>query len=393
MECKRCGNKDPSYFYRGHKGWYCRKCVTFKRTLLDEELEPLSFVVDKDTSAYKFDYPLTPFQEEVSIKCLEYLKDYDVLLHCVCGAGKTEIVVRSISFYLERGLKVAYAISRKEVVKELAIRFKEILPFAHVVALYGGHTQEITGDLIVCTTHQLFRYYKTFDLLILDEVDAFPLSGNKELMNIALNSSKGHIIFSTATINDFLKSTIQDRKVKELNLYFRPSLKPLIVPKNIYGPKFFLIFYLYVLMRKMTNQCIIFVTSKKECKYYYFLFKHLFNCTYVYAELENGSQNILDFKDKKYQFIFSTTVLERGITIKDVNVIILNFIENVFNEENLIQMLGRVGRNFNNPYGDAYILSTKKTKAIKKANEEIIKANSIYEMSILRQRNKKIQFI
>lgn len=384
MECKRCGNKDPAYFYKGHKGWYCRKCVSFKRVLLQEELSPMEYEISKDCSEYRFDYPLTPYQEEVSIKCLESLKDSDVLLHCVCGAGKTEIVVRSIADYLKRGLKVCYAISRKEVVKELYTRFMNIFPFAKVVALYGGHHNQTSGDMIVCTTHQLFRYYKTFDLLILDEVDAFPLSGNRELMNIALNSAKGRVIFSTATVNDFLEKVLSKRKVRRLNLYLRPSLKPLIVPKMICGPKILLILYLYILMNKMTNQCIIFVTSKKECELYYKIFKCFFSCTYTYAGLDSSSENIIDFKEKKYKYIIATTILERGISIKDVNVIILNFNKGVFNEENLIQMLGRVGRNFKNPYGESYILSTTRDKAQENAIKSIEEANKVYEMSILR---------
>ena len=43
MECKRCGNKDPTYFYKGSKGYYCRKCVMFKRILLDEDLNKLDY--------------------------------------------------------------------------------------------------------------------------------------------------------------------------------------------------------------------------------------------------------------------------------------------------------------------------------------------------------------
>ena len=386
MECKRCGNKDPTYFYKGHKGYYCRKCVIFKRTLLLDELQPLDYEISKEVSAYHFTYPLTPYQEEVSIQTLASIKDdNDVLLRCVCGAGKTEIVVRTIADYLDRGLKVCYAIPRKEVVKELYIRFTKIFSLAKVVALYGGHHDQITGDLIICTTHQLFRFYKTFDLLILDEADAFPLSGNDELMNIALNSTKGHIIFSTATVNDFITNKLSKRKIKELNLYLRPSLKPLIVPKNIYGPKFLLLLYLYILMRKTTNQCIIFVTSKKECRNYYRIFKTLSSCTYVYSELENGDKNIKDFKEKKYKFIFSTTVLERGITIKDVDVIVLDFIRNVFSKESLIQMLGRVGRNYLNPYGNAYVLSCYKSASAIEAKKEILEANRHYEMLVLRQ--------
>lgn len=188
MRCKRCGNEDPTYFFKGHKGIYCRKCVSFKRILLEEEPIPIDYEVSKGSDEYSFSYELTSFQKNVSIRCLKWLKDYDVLIKAVCGAGKTEIVVLSIAYYLKRGLKVCYAIPRREVVKDLYWRFMKIFKNAKVTAIYGGHNKELTGDLIICTTHQLFRFYKTFDLLVLDEVDAYPLAGNKELMNIALNS-------------------------------------------------------------------------------------------------------------------------------------------------------------------------------------------------------------
>lgn len=383
MICKRCGNSDPTYFYNGHKGLYCRKCVSFKRILLCDELNETNYDVSSTCFEYRFEYPLTKYQQEISDKCALYIDNYDILLKAVCGAGKTEIVVETISKYLKRGLKVCYAIARREVVIDLYGRFKSIFKNAKVVALYGGHTSEEVGDLIICTTHQLFRYYRTFDLLILDEVDAYPLSGNKELMNIALNSSKGHIIFSTATTNSFLNEYLSKRDYKELNLFVRPSLKPLIIPEVIYGFKLFLLVMMFYYLKNMNEQCIIFVSSKKICIMMYYLFKRLINCTYVYSDLKDRDKNIMAFKNKKYQFIFATSVLERGITIKDVNVLILIFNKGVFDKSSLVQMLGRVGRNFNNPYGKAYILSSVLGKEIKEAISELKDANKKYEMSIL----------
>ena len=375
MECRRCGNKDPSYFYKGHNGYYCRRCISFNRTLLEEDLEPADYEIGQNVQDYEFKYALTDRQKTASSNCLKSLENGDVLLFCVCGAGKTEISVESISAYLAKGLKVCYAIARKEVVIELSYRFKEIFPKANVVAVYGGHHNQIFGDLIVCTTHQLYRYYKTFDLLILDEVDAFPLKGNETLMNISLNSCKGRVIFSTATVDDNLKKVLETRKYNTVSLYTRPSGKPLIIPKVLYLHKYISILYLAYLLHSMANQCIIFVSNINMCKFLYKIFSHLLSCTYVYAELQDRRKNILDFKNKKYKYIFATTVLERGITIKDVNVIILNF-DNLFDEANLIQMLGRVGRNYKNPYGEAYILSNHYDKKINSTIKYLKEANS-----------------
>lgn len=375
MECIRCSNKDPAYFYKGHKGYYCRKCIKFSRILIEEELSDVDYDISDDASDYHFSYELTKYQLEASRKCLDCLKYSDVLLHCVCGAGKTEIAVESISNYLSKGLKVAYAIARKEVVIELSERFKKIFNKAKVVGVYGGHHFETLGDLIVCTTHQLYRYPNTFDLLVIDEVDAFPLKGNDTLINIAMNSCKGRIIFSTATIDDSLKRILNRRNYKLVELFIRPSLKPMIIPKVYYLPKYIHILLLIILLKRMKNQCIIFVSSKKICKMLYILFSKLYSCTYVYADLDSRSDNIRYFKNKKYKYIFATTVLERGITIKDVNVIILNS-NKTFDEANIIQMLGRVARSIDNPSGEAYILSNHFSKSINNSLDYLNKCNS-----------------
>lgn len=382
MKCLRCSNTDERYFYKGSNGYYCRKCIQFSRVLIQEDLASFDYDISKDSYEYNFSYELTDIQKNASNKCLEYVKDKDVLLHCVCGAGKTEISVESISYFLSQGKKVAYAIARKEVVIELSKRFQNIFHNANVTAVYGGHHDDLTGDLIVCTCHQLYRYYNTFDLLILDEIDAFPMKGNETLLNIAINSCKGNIIYSTATIDDELQKVLDKREYKKVEVYTRPSNKPLIIPKVIYSLKIISILILDRVLKRMNNKCIIFVSSKKECELLYKLFKKKYSCTYVYSDLDNRRNNIEDFKNDKYQFIFSTSVLERGVTIKDVSVIIMNSLK-LFDEANYVQMLGRVGRGVDSNYGDAYIISNHLDKNIDKTIKYLRKANSYLELSIL----------
>ena len=376
MECLRCGNKDKDFFYQGSKGLYCRKCIRFKRILLDEEDEIFNYEISPFAGEYYFNYELTPEQKNISNKLKETLKNNNVLLNCICGAGKTEIMVESISDYLKRGLKVCFSISRKEVVIELSKRFKEIFKDSKVIAVYGGHHDILIADLIVCTCHQLYRYHKAFDLLIIDEADGFPLDGDEILMNIALNSSKGRIIFSSATTNEFLKSYVKQMNCIELSLNIRPSYKPLSIPKIYYGLRIFHFIKLFILLKRMKNQCIIFLPSVKLCKLYYFLFNKLISCIYVYANLDNRNNNINDFRNKKYQFIFATSVLERGITIENINVIILDYIKDIFKLNNLVQMLGRVGRSISNPYGSTYIFVSRYNPEIRKTINYLKEANS-----------------
>ena len=129
-------------------------------------------------------------------------------------------------------------------------------------------------------------------------------------------------------------------------------------------------------MHSMTNQCIIFTQSIKTCENLYKIYSRFYNCTYVYSNLEDRNKNIKDFKNKKYQFIFSTLVLERGITVNDVNVIVVDMIEGIFLKSNYIQMLGRVGRSIKNPYGKAYVLTNRINYEVIKSIKYLKKANS-----------------
>lgn len=176
MKCPKCLNEDEKWFYRGSKGWYCRKCISFGRTMIEEDSRCVALCdVSSGSEEYQLKYPLTKMQVKIAAGILKNIDHHDVLVQAVCGAGKTEIVIPAISEYLRQSKKVCFAIPRRQVVLEVAQRLQSYFKKAKVIAVCGGHTEVTDGDLIVCTTHQLYRYAPGgFDLLILDEPDAFP---------------------------------------------------------------------------------------------------------------------------------------------------------------------------------------------------------------------------
>lgn len=329
---------------------------------------------------FKLGFSLTPFQSEVASDLIASIKDSHVLLYAITGSGKTEMVMPLISEYLKRKMKVCYAIARREVVLELYERFKRAFQNNTVTRVCEGYTDRIYADLIICTTHQLYRYLNTFDLLILDEVDAFPFRGNEVLNNIAFNalSKDGKIVYSTATIDEEIEKLMAKRPLKVLRLDRRPHGKPLIRPKVIVNIDIILFIVMIVIMQRTKKQMIIFVESIKDCIRLYKMLKCVYKLTYVYSSLEERNANIKAFKAKEYQFIIATSVLERGITIEGVDIIIYKRYENIFNKAALIQMAGRAGRSFNDPYGKVYILTKSKDRAIKEALKEIDDANKVY---------------
>ena len=134
--------------------------------MIEESSQPVSLsAVNEGSEEYTLQYPLTSAQAEIAERCESLISETDVLLYCVCGAGKTELVVKSIASALSEKKKVCFAIPRRQVVLELRERLAQYFPYAKVIAVCGGHTSETDGDLIICTTHQLYRYWQAFDLL------------------------------------------------------------------------------------------------------------------------------------------------------------------------------------------------------------------------------------
>ena len=128
---------------------------------------------------------LTPAQRRAAERALAFVRDGKepvLLLWAVTGAGKTEMTFAAVSHVLNRQGRVAVATPRKDVVNELTPRFRHAFPAVRIVKLHGesGETW-LDGELVIATTHQLLRWYRTFDLIVVDEVDAFPYRHNRSL--------------------------------------------------------------------------------------------------------------------------------------------------------------------------------------------------------------------
>ena len=86
---------------------------------------------------------------------------------------------------------------------------------------------------------------------------------------------------------------------------------------------------------------------------------------FVYAGLSSKQQIVDDFKNKQFSFLLTTTILERGITIDDVQVIVYQAEHSLFDLKTLVQICGRVGRKKAHPNGEIIFICSQKTLAIK----------------------------
>jgi competence protein ComFA len=84
------------------------------------------------------------------------------------------------------------------------------------------------------------------------------------------------------------------------------------------------------------------------------------------------------FKAGEFPFFLTTTIMERGITVKKANVLVLEAdYEQVFDEGTLVQMAGRAGRSAEYPDGEVVFSGKRAGTAMKKAREQIMYLNRV----------------
>ena len=329
---------------------------------------------------YHLKYPLTAAQKRTVDEVMEGLNGgHDVLIYAATGAGKTELTMEAIRQYFARGKRVGFAIARRQVVLEIAERMHKAFPDLKVRAVCEGHTDQVYADLVVCTMHQLYRYPDCFDLLIMDEVDAFPYRGNDMLKAIAMQACSGQLLYLTATPDEEMLADVEAGRLKMVTLFERPHRHPLIVPKLVCAPSF----VLYALLIRFLHQnhlqhkqTLVFVPTIAMSKRLAMLFRALFSCAALSSQSEDRDEVLAGYRRQQKEVLFATTVLERGITIPDVQVAVLHGEHPVFTAASLIQMIGRAGRNIDFPDGRGLFLCTQKSEDLKQCIRELERMNA-----------------
>ena len=375
FKCPICGNTSTKYIgYNKEKKPYCRICCSFNG-------EKASYSQTKaNSNKLVLDYPLSEKQNSISKNIKENLiKGKNILVHAVTGAGKTELIFSSFEYYLSKSLKVGFATPRKDVVIDLYPRFKKAFPHSHIVSVYGNHSSTITGDIILLTTHQLYRYPNYFDLIVLDEIDAFPYKGNKQLQTLFKNCIRGNYVLLSATPSRDDINKIKNDNGIVLSLYERYHKFDLPIPKfikgNYYSCYIKCLYYLKKFIKENKQVFIFAPTIEIGKKLYSYLSLFVSNGNFVSSKEEERNLIIDKFKNHYYSYLVTTSILERGVTVENLEVIVFNADNYIYDSASLIQISGRVGRKTSSPTGNVIYIGENYNDEIKRSIDEIIKYN------------------
>lgn len=369
--------------------YYCPACIRLGRVTSRDELVygPAGKKVLRNVELM-WEGTLTATQQEIA----EKLKKAGThLVWAVAGAGKTEMLFPVIQKVLAAGGRVGVASPRIDVCNELFPRLQAAFPKERSCLLHSDSQQLYQNEvLIVCTIHQLLHFYQAFDLLIIDEADAFPYEGDP-LLEKAVQTAKGVsgiLIYLTATPSSYLRSKLP-ANTTEYRLPARYHRRPLPIPQfewwqrseeNVrkkYIPKRIL-----TLIQRLSKdtQLLLFCPSIPLIRRLKQILKEYFSeltVEAVWAEAKERGEKVYRMRGGAYDLLLTTTILERGVTFENISVIIFQADHHVFTKSALVQIAGRVDRKGSCQKGEVVFLAGEWTEEIAAAIKEIKENNRL----------------
>ncbi|MCO8298449.1 DEAD/DEAH box helicase [Tetragenococcus halophilus] len=394
VSCQRCG----SYFSKNEnqlssKEYYCPYCIQFGR------LSTQTYLVTQNETKkaprevrFTWQGKLTPAQQKVSDNVLKnYQKGKNTLVWAVTGSGKTEMIFSVVRDCLQKGGRLAISSPRIDVCRELYPRINEVFPKEETLLLYGDSEQKYRYNaLTICTTHQLLHFYQAFDLLIIDEVDAFPYEGDKTLAFAQKNALKkdGKYIYLSATPPNHLLSSLKKTFCIE-KLPIRFHERPLVVPQLIWYEGWQHCYYSNWKLKKFVtylkklledNDVLVFCPSISYMQNLYKKVSLIFSSTKmdcVSSLDKQREEKVQNMRDGVYRVLFCTTILERGVTFEHISVIVMGANHKIYSKSALVQIAGRVDRKGSYQHGQVVFFYNQQTQAIRDACQEIKKMNRL----------------
>ncbi|MCY9660495.1 helicase-related protein [Paenibacillus chondroitinus] len=425
--CKRCGSGEESLYWSachfcGQDCPYCEACLTMGRVrfcslLISGGTAGNGELVVKE-ARQSFDnlenyikpWGLSEAQTRASLEGLQFItgergKDRHGLLDkeprkfliwAVTGAGKTEMIFPFVHLTVANGGRVLIATPRKDVVLELQPRISRAFSDYSVVTLYGGSEQRWEqGQITIATTHQLMRFDEAFDLVIIDEIDAFPYHNNPMLAYAAAKVCKrsGVNILLSATPPKSVRQAAERGHLPHVRVPVRFHKSPLPVPVLIVAPSL----NKSINTRTLPNSLIAKLAASVERGAQLFVFVPNIRLVEPTVELlrvklqggnmlciegtsskdSDRTERVQRFRNRDIRVLVTTTILERGVTVPKSDVFILDADSKLFDEAALVQMAGRAGRSKDDPAGKVYFAAKEITRSQKEAIRQIEKMNRI----------------
>ena len=391
--CLRCSSQTPGLFGAhacacGRKRCvYCRECLEMGRV---SACTPLYYWTGPEsrevvTDPLIWSGRLSSGQERASRAAYGAgLRKQELYIWAVCGAGKTEMMFQAVAGALARGERVLWTTPRTDVVRELYPRLLGVFPGVPAAAWYAGSPDaRPEARLVLATAHQVRRFKGAFDVVIIDEVDAFPYVFDPGLQQAVREACRREtaVIYLSATPGKDEQRRMKSGALSYVKVPRRFHGQPLPVPESRWAGNWRLQVSRGRLPHALLQWC-----QSRDTAYPLFVFvpsvaavrpvvealrAEDFRCEGVHAEDEKREEKITAFREGHIDILVTTTILERGVTIPKADVAVLGADDDIFTESALVQIAGRAGRNPERPEGDVVFFHYGRTKAMQQTIRHI----------------------
>lgn len=411
--CRRCGETERLYAsfcpYCGSKCPYCEACLTMGRSRFcgllvvgkDGRVSSAAIQPPGEIADIAAKWRLSRPQADAAGQALAFLRrqlsaerlpdkrrternSRGFLLWAVTGAGKTEMMFPLVEAVLASKGRVAIASPRRDVVLELEPRLRRAFSEVQTAALYGGSRQLWdNAELVVTTTHQLIRFWRAFDLVVLDEIDAFPFRDDERLSYLAQKACRenGVFVFLTATPTPAMIRAVRSGRLPCATVPVRHHGRPLPVPRVTRSRS---IRAATVLPGRVADavreslargaQVFVFVPEVALVERAVGMLQAAFPGVAVggVSARDAGRDDVVcAFRRGDIRVLVATTVLERGVTVPKTDVVVLDADAALFDEAALVQMAGRAGRSTDDADGRVRFFVRAPTRAVRRAVRHI----------------------
>lgn len=394
--CRRC-NQQMTIFKEqicscSQPCGYCTHCINLRKLKICTPLYSLpeknDFKNDSQAQLLKWTGNLSAQQSQASLDIIKSIQDKkDRLLWAVAGAGKTEMLFLGIEHALKNGSRIAIVSPRVDVCLELYPRLDQAFPMVPKLLIYGKMKESYRyTPFVLATTHQLLRFKEAFDLIVIDEVDAFPFHNDQTLYFASKKALKkdGLTLYLTATPDQKMQTRVKNGDLAASILPARYHGHSLPVPKAqlarnwketlLKHPKQSVVYKKLKHLIQLKRRFLVFLPNIQWMLRFEKQLRVLFSDVpfeAVHSTDPARESKVLKMREKSVQFLLTTSILERGVTFPDIDVLVVGAEDQIFTESALVQISGRVGRSPKFPTGEVIFYHNGWTKAMRQSIQQI----------------------
>lgn len=316
----------------------------------------LAFVTLYDLKELRYDFTINiPMLTHVQRQCVDEIKQHlkhgvkvlDVV--AVTGAGKTEIMLDVAAIFVKRRKAVAFVCPRIDVIRELYERIERYFPEHLIIGWHGKNKSRRIGHIYVMTMHQLIHYVDFFDLIIIDEADAYPFVERDESKVLQRFVERG---LKQGGVRIYMTATPKHIHGAVVYLMTKFNRRKLPTPKFVHIPFLELKIRYRIKCKQLerlkeNRQWLLFVPSVTCGNVVYDYMKWYLSertVAFVYGSDQRRIEKIQQFRDKAVDILITTSILERGVTFDDVSVALFFPEHHLMSKEMIVQVCGRVDR-------------------------------------------------